>query len=324
MSQRLRWAALGCGVLFVVLNWPSPPRVGVSPSSIDCVRLISGATSVWRSSALSELSRVGFPPSRVSVQTEELDRHSHKRGCHNAHVRAHAWAVSTGCSVTLVVEDDVVFLDDMSASWDAVDAAFLFPGSAFPDVVWLGYTAVRIDRLRGESGRGFNVGTNLALLQKPMLTHAGVYPVSTSRRIVAMPAWRDPPPHLSVTGAYDVHLWYTGVTRVGRIYGVFPVCAGQRGSQSASYSRDKNPFQDWAKTLRGLRWLNWLSVGRCTAVYTHGGAFASALGRVKHIESLDDWSAAARVLGCDDVVPLGRGPRAKRAKGYGEVARKGG
>jgi hypothetical protein len=196
--------------------------------------------------------------------------------------------------VTLVVEDDVVFLDDMSASWNAVEAAF---SVASPDVVWLGYTAVRIDRLRGG---GFK--RHLARLQKPMLTHAGVFPVATSLRIAAMPAWREPPPSLSVTGAYDVHLWYTNVTRRDRIWGVFPVCAGQRGSQSASYSRDKNAFQDWAKTLRGLRWLNWLSVGRCTGVYTHGGAVASALGRVKHIESLDDWSAAARVLGCSDVV----------------------
>jgi hypothetical protein len=287
-------------VVCLYLRRPRPSATYAAPASIDCVRLISGATSTWRLSALAELSRVGFPASRVSVQSEALDRGSHKRGCHNAHVRAHAWAVSRGCSVTLVVEDDVVFSDDMAGPWSAVERAFSRRGVGAVDALWLGYTAVRIDRAPAAPG--------LARIQKPMLTHAGVFPVSTSRRIVGMPPWREAPSGLSVISAYDVHLWYTNVTRRDRIWGVFPVCAGQRRSQSASYSRDKNPFQDWGKSLSGLRWLNWLSVGRCTQMYTQGGAAASWLGSIKRIESLDDWTAAARVLGCDDVETLSPTP----------------
>lgn len=241
------------------------------------------------------MARVGFPG--ASMQIETLDRESHKRGCHNAHVRAHAWGVKNNCSTLLVVEDDVVFKNNMDRDWRAL-AEFLRT-AAEKNVKWdaffLGYTAVRVDD---------TVIPGIARIQKPMLLHAALFPIETSRRIVAMPPWKPQPKELSILEAYDVHLWYAGLASKTATYGIYPSAAGQRHSQKISFSQDKNPFQNWAKSISGLLWMDRFAHGKCTKIWSAGGEAGIILWKLSLIESVDDWMAAAKVFGCADILNL--------------------
>lgn len=266
------------------LLWPSAPVINVAPP-IECVRVISGNRSKYRETAVRELARVGL--AEVSVQVEALDSGSHKRGCQNGHVRAHQWAVQRGCRSVLVVEDDVVFTEQVQPAWDGL-TAFLESGTRW-DAVFLGYTAIRINA---------TAFPRLAVLEKPMLTHAVLFPIETSRRIAGMPPWAPQPAELSITEAYDVHLWYTGVIAQSATYGVYPPMAGQRWSQRTSFSRDKNAALNWGKSLAGMRYLNWLAYGKCTRYFEYAASASAWLGWTGLVEGTDDWAAASRVFSC--------------------------
>lgn len=253
---------------------------GTAPP-VDCVRVLSGNASVYRHLAVAELFRVGF--TNVSIQVEQLDPESHKRGCHNSHVRAHTWAVQHKCRTTLVVEDDVVFLRDIAHAWQSLRSYMAL--SSDWDAIFLGYTAIKIQR---------TIHPDVVRLTKPMLTHAVIYPLRTSQRIVEMPPWRKQPANLSITEAFDVRLWYTGV--VSKAYALYPAVAGQRGSQSHSYSRDKNALLNWAKSLSGLAWVNWMSYEQCAPYYDLAGTASQWLGGM--IDGADDWQSTARVFTC--------------------------
>lgn len=239
-------------------------RVSMVPPEIDCVRVISSPNSTVVDGAVDELDRVGFLGT-VSVQKAVLDPENHKRGCFEAHRAAHTWAVESGCTHTLVVEDDVVFADNMGAAW--ADIGTLLRSGRPVDSVWLGYVGIRIDSIAGFPG--------IVALQKPMLAHAVVFSAETSRRIVGLPPWR--PQTMTILEAYDVALWHTNATRTGATYGVWPPVAAQLPSRSASYSLDKNRFQDWVKGFGGMRTFGLAASGRCSPIYQFSNFMARVL-----------------------------------------------
>lgn len=282
LRQRTAWAcaAVVLGAWALLCTSASPPPIDILPP-IQCVRVISGNQSAYREQAVAELLRVGFDD--VSIQIEELDPGSHKRGCHNSHVRAHRWGVERNCRTLLVVEDDVIFANNIGPAWAALDV-FMRTERDW-DAVFLGYSALRIDPTQL---------TGVVRLQKPMLMHAVVFPLSTSRRIVAMPPWAPAPAGLSITEAYDVKLWYAGIVSNG--FGLYPAVAGQRSGQTTSFSRDKNFILNWAKSLTGLGWINWLAYESCAPIYRYAGAASRLLKGV--IDGADDWESTARVFTC--------------------------
>lgn len=272
-----------CGVaLFLSRGGENMVLLVANPPPIECVRVLSGNASVYRHLAVAELFRVGF--NKVSIQVEQLDPVSHKRGCHNSHIRAHTWAVQHNCQTVLVVEDDVVFATNISQAWQSLTSYMAL--SSEWDAIFLGYTAIKIQR---------SAYPGVVRLTKPMLTHAVVFPLRTSRRIVEMPPWQRQPTNLSITEAFDVRLWYSGV--VSKAYALYPAVAGQRGAQSHSYSRDKNALLDWAKSLSGLGWVNWMSYEQCARYYKLAGTASQWLGGL--IDGADDWQSTARVFTCD-------------------------
>ena len=267
------WALLGAG--------SPPPPIELLPP-IQCVRVISGNQSVYRHLAVAELRRVGFDE-EISIQIEELDPVSHKRGCHNSHVRAHAWGVKRRCQTLLVLEDDVIFAEDVRPAWAAL--SHFMRTEQHWDAAFLGYSAIRIDPTDH---------AGVVKLQKPMLMHAVVFPLSTSQRIVAMPPWAPAPPGLSITEAYDVYLWYAGI--VSNAFGLYPAVAGQRTGQTTSLSRDKNFILNWAKSLTGLGWINWLAYKNCAPIYRYAGSASKVLQGI--IDGADDWVSTAKVFTC--------------------------
>jgi GR25 family glycosyltransferase involved in LPS biosynthesis len=285
ITKGQKWVLVALGLYFLVrtVGQTEPPFFASPP--IDCARIIYGNGSQYLARARAELARIGFPD--ASLQMEVLDRASHKRGCHNGHVRAHRWAVNNGCRASLIVEDDVVFADDLTEAWDAINRLLATPERW--DALFLGYTALRIDAANT---------SGIVYLEKPMLMHATIFSHDTSRRIAEMPPWRAARKDLSVTDAYDVHLWYSGVLRPERTFGVYPAVAGQRPSQSASHSKDKNFVLNWGKSLPGMRFVNALAYGRCANIYQWAASAANWLEWVRLIENGDDWRATSRVFTC--------------------------
>lgn len=281
--QKWPLIALALLILFWVQS-PVEPQFFAAPP-IDCARIIYSNGSKYLPRARAELARVGFPD--ASVQMEVLDPQSHKRGCHNGHVRAHRWAVENDCRRTLVVEDDVVFAEDVTEAWAAIAAQMAT--AAQWDAIFLGYTASRIEAANT---------SGIVTLEKPMLMHATVFPYETSRRIAKLPPWKPASREVSVTDAYDVHLWYGGVLRPERTFGVYPAVAGQRPSQSASYSKDKNFVLNWGKSIRGMRFVNAMAYGRCANIYQWAASTANWLEWMRLIENGDDWRATSRVFTC--------------------------
>lgn len=184
----------------------------------------------------------------------------------------------------MVVEDDIVLTADVREAWAAL-AAFMALETDW-DAIYLGYTALKINQ---------TPHPGIVRLLKPMLMHAVVFPLRTSRKIIEMPPWAVQPANLSITEAYDVRLWYSGV--VSKAYGVYPAVAGQRGSQRTSHSRDKNMLLDWAKTVNGMNWVNWLALEKCAGYYRYADTAATVLGGI--IDGADDWASTARVFTCD-------------------------
>jgi len=264
-------------------------RVSMVPPEIDCVRVISSPNSTVVDGAVDELDRVGFFGT-VSVQRAVLDPKNHKRGCFKAHRAAHIWAVESGCTYTLVVEDDVVFADSMGAAW--ADIGTLLRSGRPADSVWLGYVGIRIDSMADFPG--------IVALQKPMLAHAVVFSAETSRRIVGLPPWR--PQNLSILEAYDVALWHTNATRTGATYGVWPPVAAQLPSRSDSYSLDKNVFQDWVKGFGGMRVFGLAASGRCSPIYQLSNFMASVLSPFASFTP--DAQSLNKAYTCDSVEDL--------------------
>lgn len=264
-------------------------RVSMVPPEIDCVRVISSPSSTVLDGAVKELNRVGFLGT-VSVQRTGLDPENHKRGCFEAHREAHLWAVKSGCTYTLVVEDDVVFAEDMGAAW--ADVGTLLQSGRPVDTVWLGYVGIRIDSILDTPG--------IVALQKPMLAHAVVFSAETSRRIVGLPPWR--PQNVSVLEAYDVALWHTGATRIGATFGVWPPAAAQLPSRAASNSLDKNGFQDWVKGFAGMKAFGLAASGRCSPVYQLSNVMAHVLSPIMAFSP--DAVSLNSVYTCDAVEDL--------------------
>ena len=267
----------------------SPVRVSMVPPEIDCVRVVSSPNSAVVDGAVDELNRVGFLGT-VSIQSTVLDPESHKRGCFEAHREAHAWAVESGCTYTLVVEDDVVFAENMGAVW--ADIGALLQSGRPVDTVWLGYVGIRIDSILESPG--------IVALQKPMLAHAVVFSAETSRRIVGLPPWR--PQKVSVLEAYDVALWHTGATRIGATFGVWPPAAAQLPSRAASNSLDKNGFQDWVKGFAGMKAFGLAASGRCSPVYQLSNFMAHVLSPITTFSP--DAVSLNSVYTCDTVEDL--------------------
>ena len=270
-------------------NIGSGVRVSMVPPEIDCVRVVSSPNSTVVDGAADELNRVGFLGT-VSIQSTVLDPESHKRGCFDAHREAHAWAVESGCTYTLVVEDDVVFAEDMGAVW--ADIGALLQSGRPVDTVWLGYVGIRIDSIMEFPG--------IVALQKPMLAHAVVFSAETSRRIVGLPPWR--PQKMSVLEAYDVALWHTGATRIGATFGVWPPAAAQLPSRAASNSLDKNGFQDWVKGFAGMKAFGLAASGRCSPVYQLSNVMAHILSPIMAFSP--DAVSLNSVYTCDTVEDL--------------------
>ena len=258
------------------------------PLELDCIRVVSSANSSVLPGALEELSRIGLSGS-PSVQTPVLDPENHKRGCHAAHVTAHRWAVESGCAYTMVVEDDVVFADDMSEAWAAVDR--LFRSGRTIDTVWFGYVGIRLDPTDVEG---------IVHLQKPMLAHAVIYSRETSRRIVGLPPWRPQQP--SILEAYDVALWHSEATRVGSTFGVYPPAAAQLQSRPSSLSLDKNGFQDWVKSFAGMRAFAFLAYGTCSSLIRLSPYISDVLDRFMYMPP--DSKSVQTVYTCNTTVPL--------------------
>ena len=258
------------------------------PPELDCVRVVSSVNSTVLAGALAELHRIGLR-GEASVQTPLLDPENHKRGCHNAHVKAHQWAVDNGCKYTLVVEDDVVFARDMTAAWKSIDA--LFRSQRIIDTVWLGYVGIRLDETDTPG---------IVHLQKPMLAHAVIYSQDTSRRIVGLPPWR--PQNLSILEAYDVALWHEGATRLGATFGVFPPAAAQLPSRPSSLSLDKNGVQDWVKSFVGMRVFASLSYKTCSGFYRLSPYLSAILGLFMTMPP--DSLSLQSVYTCNTTTPL--------------------
>ena len=258
------------------------------PPDLDCVRVVSSPTSGVLPGALDELRRIGLhgPP---AVQQLRLAPANHKRGCHNAHLEAHRWAVKSNCTHTLVIEDDAVFADDMTDAWTSV--ARLFRSGRPVDTIWLGYVGIRLD---ATSVPG------IVHLQKPMLSHAVIYSRDTSRRIVGLPPWR--PRSVSVLEAYDVNLWHSGATRVGATFGVYPPAAAQLASRPSSLSLDKNGVQDWIKTFTGMRFFASLAYGTCSSLYRLSPYLSAILGTV--MEMPPDSLSLQKIYTCATPVAL--------------------
>ena len=268
---------------------PAPP--------VDCIRLISAETSAYTDTAVAELVRVGFEEAAISVQVEKLDPISHKRGCFEAHRRAHAAAVEMGCRYTLVAEDDIVFPDSVAAAWAAAERFFRIKEYGSWDALFLGYTAVRIDDAPDYRG--------IARIQKPMLSHGVIFPIETSRRIAALPEWEPQKnSRLSILEAYDVALWHSGTLSPTATYGLYPPLAGQRGSQKSSLSLDKNRIVDYGKSVAGLKRLAWFSHGRCAKAWAAGGSAGVILWKAGLIDSVDDWLGVSKMFDCKDVLDL--------------------
>ena len=267
----------------------SPARISMVPLEIDCVRVVSSPNSTVVDGAAEELNRVGFLGT-VSVQSTGLDPENHKRGCFEAHREAHIWAVESGCTYTLVVEDDVVFAEDMGAVW--ADVGALLQSGRPVDTVWLGYVGIRIDSIIDNPG--------IVALQKPMLSHAIVFSAETSRRIVGLPPWH--PHQVSVLEAYDVALWHTGATRIGATFGVWPPAAAQLPSRATSKSLDKNGFQDWVKGFAGMKAFGLAASGRCSPVYQLSNVMAHVLSPIMAFSP--DAVSLNSVYTCDTVEDL--------------------
>ena len=252
---------------------------------------MSSPNSTLVDGALDEVARIGLGGSRVSVQSLPLDTVSHKRGCYNAHVAAHAWAVENGCRSTLVLEDDVVFADDPEAVAQPI-TRLIESGVPF-STLWLGYTAIRVDPVAGVPGTVY--------LQKPMLAHAIVFSRQASERIAAFPPWTAQDP--SILSAYDVALWHRNVTDIGATFGADPPVAAQLASRPQSYSLDKNWFQDLLKTFNGMRIFNFFARERCSTLYRFSPAAERVMGLFTTFSA--DTRSIHRVYTCDDVAAAG-------------------
>ena len=263
------------------------PRYYIPPE-LDCVRVVSSPGSSVLPGALDELHRIGLYGT-PSVQEQRLDPENHKRGCHNAHVEAHRWALESMCNYTLVIEDDAVFADDMTDAWTSV--ARLFRSGRPIDTIWFGYVGIRLDATEVKG---------IVHLQKPMLAHAVIYSRDTSRRIVGLPPWR--PLSISVLEAYDVNLWHSGTTRVGATFGVYPPAAAQLPSRPSSLSLDKNGVQDWIKTFVGMRFFATLSYGTCSSFYRLSPYLSAILGTM--MDMPPDSLSLQEIYTCNTTVAL--------------------
>ena len=261
------------------------------PAFIDCVRIVSSPNSSLVDGAVDEVWRAGLGTRRFSVQQLPLNPESHKNGCFDAHREAHRWAVAQDCQTTLVVEDDVVFADDIADRWGPV--ARLVESGADWDTVWLGYVGIRIDPVPKIPG--------LVHLQKPMLAHAVLFSRATSERILALPPWEDH--ELSILEAYDVSLWHSNATRPRTTFGLDPPAAAQLPSRAESYSLDKNAASDFFKTFWGMAAFNYWARKACSPMYQLSPAISRVIGAFVTLSP--DTRSVQQVYACDDVETLG-------------------
>ena len=261
------------------------------PAFIDCVRIVSSPNSSLVDGAVNEVWRAGLGTRRVSVQQLPLNPASHKQGCFEAHREAHRWAVSQGCQTTLVVEDDVVFADNIADRWGPV-ASLVESGTEW-DTVWLGYVGIRIDPVQKFPG--------LVHVQKPMLAHAVLFSRATSERILALPPWEHH--ELSILEAYDVSLWHSNATRPRFTFGLDPPAAAQLPSRPESYSLDKNAASDFFKTFWGMSMFNYWARRACSPMYQLSAPISRAIGAFVALSP--DTTSIQHVYTCNDIEILG-------------------
>ncbi len=258
---------------------------------IDCVRIVSSPNSSTAEGAIDEVWRAGLRPRKFSVQRLKLNTDSHKKGCFDGHREAHRWAVAHNCKTTLVLEDDVVFVDNIENRWEPV--ATLINSGAEWDTLWLGYVGIRIDPAPEFPG--------IVHLQKPMLAHAILFSRATSERILALPPWKRL--NLSILEAYDVSLWHSNATRLRYTFGVDPPLAAQLSSRIESYSLDKNADSDFFKTFWGMGVFNYWARKSCSSMYQLSPAISRIIGTFSKVSP--DRMSLQHVYTCDGVEPLG-------------------
>ena len=239
--------------------------------------------------AVDELNRVGFLGT-VSIQRTVLDPESHKRGCFEAHREAHAWAVESGCTYTLVVEDDVVFAEDMGAVW--ADVGALLQSARPVDTVWLGYVGIRIDSILESPWHHpapkAHAGPRRRVLGRNVPENCWTSAVAPTESVGPRGVRRGPVAH--------------GRDPDRRNLGVWPPAAAQLPSRAASNSLDKNGFQDWVKGFAGMKAFGLAASGRCSPVYQLSNVMAHVLSPIMAFSP--DAVSLNSVYTCDTVEDL--------------------